>query len=150
MAIKNWVKRKLSKAKKLLIASIIGTSVLAAGSQTTLLDTSPINYPLTANTNLEKLEFLYQSQEILRFQFREMGRQYREGIITGQEWEDYKKIFEPKNYLVAGMTATIGGLLADVAIQTATGTTMYNARQFYKATMKRSTTWTVDLNNVLK
>jgi len=144
----NWIK---AKTKQVLITlGIIGVA-LATGTQTTILDTSPINYPLTANTNFEKLEYLYEGQEALRLQHNKMGRQYREGIITEEQWQIYlKNVFNPKNQIIAEWTAKIGELLEDVAVQTATGTTMYKARGYYKEAMKQSTTWLVDLDTIIK
>lgn len=149
-----WTKRKF---KEIVISLGIVSVAMAAGTQTTLLDTSPINYPLTANTNLEKLEYLYESQEALRLQHNEMGRQYREGIISVQEWEKYKKEeFLPKSRAIGEGTAVIGDKLENVVLNvTATSTgemvqSIIPARQFYKEFMKHSTNWSVDLNTILK
>ena len=151
----NWVKKKAKEV--LIILGIVGIA-MAAGTQTTILDTSPINYPLTANTDMEKLEFLYQSKEALRLEHNEMGKKFREGKITKEEWQKYKtEDFEPKSKWIGWATSVIGEKIPDVVIGTEISTSTskvvdvkVKARQHYKEFMKKSTTWNVNLDNILK
>ena len=141
----------------LLIVSLFGGEMKMGSTTEPQSVISPIVYPVDADTNYEKLEFLYQAQETLRFQHNEMGRQYREGIITNEEWQSYlKNNFEPKSEWIGWGTSVIGEKLGNIEISTTSSTTgktitiSVNAREYYEKAMKQSTKWTVNLDTLIK
>lgn len=48
-----------------------------------------IEYPITATTNIEKMEFCYLAQEKLRLEHNAKGKDFRDGKITQEQWDDY-------------------------------------------------------------
>ena len=154
----NQLKAQLKRFWKWLIALIFGGMVLAMGTQTTLLDTSVINYPLTANTNIEKLEYLYSAQEALNLENNELWKKVEEGKITKIERQIYlEEEYRPKMEWLGWAQSVIGEELGEVVVGTTISTSTgeivdkkVNARQYYKEFMKQSKTWKIDLDNILK
>ena len=161
----NWVKNKIKnginwlkeKAKQVLIGLGIVGVALAAGTQTTILDTSPINYPLTVNLPIEKLEYLYRAEELLRLQHNEMGRQFRKGEIAQEEWQTYlKEYFDPKSKWLGWGISTTGEQIEYLEIDAISSTTGKAIRikvppEGYNVEfMKQSDSYKIDLNNILK
>lgn len=72
-----------------LVTLTLLTSGGALGAGTLNLEPSIFDYPLLANTPTEKLEWVYRAEEVLRLEHNEIGRQYRENILTEQQWNDY-------------------------------------------------------------
>lgn len=52
---------------------------------------------LQGKTPLQKLRWLHRAQELLRLQHNQMGADFRNGLITQQEWDDYVAQFETRN-----------------------------------------------------
>ena len=50
-----------------------------------------VKYPTTIKKDSTKLEFLYNAQEALKVQHNAKGLDFTNGIISKQEWEDYRK-----------------------------------------------------------
>jgi len=56
-----------------------------------------INYPESVTNNYEKAAFLYRVQELLRLEFNNKGKQYREKKISDEDWKSYKKEWDNKH-----------------------------------------------------
>ena len=56
-----------------------------------------INYPKDCTTDAQKFEFLVIIQEKLRLQHNEIGKDYTDGKITKEEWNNYLNDFDYKN-----------------------------------------------------
>ena len=135
--------------KILVILGLIGTASL---TQINLVD-SPINYPLLANTPTEKVEYAYASQEKLRLEHNEMGRQFREKEITEQEWNNYKETdFNPKSQIISEeigkyrddiMRNLLG--VQELNAMNATQTDFINQK---KSEFKGSIKWIIDNDNI--
>ena len=50
-----------------------------------------VKYPSGVNDNQKKIEYLYNVEEALRVQHNAKGKDFKDGVISKQEWEDYKK-----------------------------------------------------------
>lgn len=89
--------------KILFIILGIGSIAYAVGT-TTILDTNVLNYPLFANTDIEKLEFAYSAQKDMEENEHDVqGTRYRNGEITEYEWFSWKyDVFRPKYKKVLG------------------------------------------------
>ncbi len=159
----NWIKEKLNvawrwtrqKVKSVLIFLGVVTIVLAAGTQLDL-GTYDINYPTLANTDTEKVEFIYQTRGVLRLEHNEMGRKYRDGEISEGEFRDYQEnYYKPKVKILNQQANIIGERLVDIVIATTTSTTTgktievkVNARQYIKKEFIDSDKWNVNLNTI--
>jgi len=48
---------------------------------------------LKNKNNDKKFKFLYRTAELLRLEHNAKGKEFRDGVITEAEWEEYKKSF---------------------------------------------------------
>lgn len=150
----NWVKKT---AKKILIGIGAITVVAAAGTQTSLLDTSPINYPLLANTNEDKVEFLYEAMDVLNIENANLWAKVEREEMTMEEWQDYiANDYLPKRKWIGWAQSKIGEKLTKVVIGTTTSTTTEDiveikedGRQAFKKDFKNQAKWNVDLERIL-
>ena len=56
-----------------------------------------LQYPLGVETIEDKLAFFYKAQETLRLEHNSKGEDYKNGLITKKQWEEYIiKEFNPK------------------------------------------------------
>ena len=86
-----------------------------------------VDFPLTVTTSEDKTAFLYKAQEELRLLHNQMGDDFRNGIITEKQWQDFlQTVFNPK--------------------QEAISIEIIKARDFFK----KDTKYTVDLENDFK
>ena len=54
--------------------------------------------PLTITTDKDKLKFLYRAVELLRLEHNVKGKEFRDGIISRWDFDDYiRTSFEPRN-----------------------------------------------------
>lgn len=82
----------------ILIVVLMATSFIFAATETNLLQGGKIDFPLTVNDDGEKLAYLSRARELLRLEHNAMGKKYRDGEITENEWQKYlSEQFEPKN-----------------------------------------------------
>lgn len=55
-----------------------------------------MKYPIDCITPAERTEFCYRAQELLRLRHNVMGKKYKDGKITKEQWERFlKEKFEP-------------------------------------------------------
>jgi len=148
-----WIKRNFLKV---VIGTTLTVTAAGVGTQTTLLNTSPINYPLTANTNVEKLEYLYRAHEMLNLENNTKWEEVERGNMTMEEWRNYiKNDYRPKRNWIGWAESVIGEQVPDIIIgeiATSTGGMVdvkISARQFYKKEAKKSV-WEINLNTILK
>lgn len=60
-----------------------------------------MNYPQSAQTDLDKLEFAYAAQEKLRAEHNSKGADFRNGVITEDEFRGYlRDRFKQKKDLI--------------------------------------------------
>ena len=86
-----------------------------------------IKYPVLCNTYQQKVTFCYEAKEKLRLEHNAKGKDYRDGKITEKAWKEYlDNEFLPKQDLI----------INDILI--------------HKESMKKSTDYTVDLNDLEK
>lgn len=52
---------------------------------------------LLGKTPAEKMRWLHRAMELLRLQHNNRGDDFRNGVITEQEWKDYVALFEQRN-----------------------------------------------------
>ena len=86
-----------------------------------------LKYPVSITDYIEKMEFILIAQEKLRVEHNDMGKKFRDGDITEQEWEDYRvNVFDKRNMLLS------------------------NDYRKVKNLMRKSVRYTVDLNDIEK
>lgn len=110
------------------------------------LKPSIFQYPLLADEPIEKLEWVYKAQEVLRLEHNEMGRQYREGIIKEYQWDEYlAKSFDEKSKWLgheASVLRTELGYTGYEILSTSTKAEAYRQEQEQRA-FEKSTRWDV-------
>ncbi len=160
----NWIKQKLSntwnwtkRQTKKIIWFIFGITIIGAtgATQLNLINSEPIKFPLTANTLTEKLEYAYASQEKLRLEHNEMGRQYREGIITKTEWKTYLDVeFDPLNrelsYFIGPNREKVMKELLNVTSTDPKDEIQQDVIHDFKEQFKQSKKWKINTANLLK
>lgn len=52
---------------------------------------------LQGKTPVEKMRWLHRAIELLRLQHNNKGTDFRNGVITEQEWKSYVTLFEQRN-----------------------------------------------------
>lgn len=126
----------------------MATSALGGAVVTNVnLAPSIFQYPLLANQPIEKLEWVYRAEEVLRLEHNAMGDQYRSGKITEAQWNDYLlKSFDEKSKRLGYEKATIREALgyAHVGDMKATSTIVEMEReQAEKEGFRQSTRWDI-------
>lgn len=146
-----WFRRKIKWF--LLVTGFV--TITLAFSQVNLLP-SEINYPLLVNKPIEKLEYSYRSQELLRLEHNETGAKFRAKEITEKEWQRYlEEEFEPRSkiigYEVARLRQEIDFSIITTTISTSTGKLIEKKIiRVPKEEFKKSTRWDIDIKNILK
>lgn len=113
-----------------------------------------IVYSTEANTDLEKLEFAYRANELLRLEYNAKAKKAREGEIAWEVWVNYRdNEFWPKSLLIGAECArlrnpTMAKLLGveKIDFDNATQTDFILQK---KTEFKNSTKWRVDLDNIV-
>lgn len=125
---------------------VLVAGVLALGAGNVNLTPSIFDYPLLADEDIEKLEWVYHAEEVLRLEHNEMGRQYREGIITEAQWNEYLALsFNEKSKWLGYEKATLRNNLGYSTMDTeATSSKAELKRQSdEKDAFKKSTRWDI-------
>lgn len=132
------------------VASVLAAGVFGAANMN--LEPSILDYPLLADKPIEKLEWVYHAQEILRLEHNEMGRQFREGIITEQQWNEYlEKSFDEKSKWLgyeASILRTELGYTGFEIMSTSTKEEAYRQEAEQKA-FEKSTRWNTKTDEIL-
>jgi len=144
----NWIKEKL----KWLLIGTGAISVAFAGTSVNLIP-EVLNYPLLANTSIEKLEWIYSAQEVLRLEHNVKGQQYRENVITEAQWKEYLNTsFKGKSKWLGYEKSLIRESLEYSIIKdfdkTSEGKTE-KSRQYNEAKLfKKSTRWNIKTDKI--
>lgn len=151
----DWIKKKAEG----FIVLITGASiVMAAGLGLEWnMGNHPINYPLTANTVLEKAEFSIAAQEKLRLEHNEMGKKFREGKITEEEWnryldEDFEMLNKYLGWDISVRSEELG-YIDEMTVSSTTGETIQSTEKIvdsHHESFKKSKRWTINLREILK
>ncbi len=55
-----------------------------------------LTFPDVVNTPADRTEYAYRSQELLRLLHNEMGKKFRDGVISKREWNSFlTETFQP-------------------------------------------------------
>ncbi len=151
--MKTWIKQLIASIVALL--ALWGLASLGNPVPETPELTDKISYPVEITQDIEKLEYTYRSQEKLRLEHNEMGRKFREGKITKNEWEVYKETdFNPKSQIISEEIGLyrddIWRDLLRVQELDARNVTHTDFIDQKKTEFKNSTTWVVDLKSIQK
>jgi hypothetical protein len=96
-------------------------------------------YPSATMTDQDKLAYCYRAIELLRLEHNSNGDNYRSGLMTGKQWEDYLKDWEKRFQNIDYQK----NILVDKLGQNQIGDnlTMRQTAATNVQTMKNSTTW---------
>jgi len=147
-----WTKDKARRFKKWITVIFLGGIVLAS-TQTTLLQNTELNYPLLVDKQIEQIEYAYRAKELLRLEHNEVGKTYRDGIITREEWQNYlKNEFDPRSKIIEFEVSRLAkGLKFSVPSTTTPDTIVeISISSNHKDSFKNSTKWDIDIKNILK
>lgn len=136
--------------KTLATIAIIATGAVGAGNLN--LEPSLLDYPLLANKNIEKLEWVYRAEEVLRLEHNQMGDRYRRGELTPEEWTAYVRgPFSEKSRFLGGEKARLRDDLGYSQVVRSTSTPQEIYRQNdEKRVFKESQRWDVTTDKILK
>ena len=82
-------------------------------------------FPSDCITPVDRIEYTYRCQELLRLWHNEVGTTYREKKITKEEWDTFQtKTFLPANHEIA------------------------NAMDEARTSLKNSTKWNIDIKGL--
>lgn len=134
--------------RNILVTLTILSTGGALGAETLNLKPSIFDYPLLANEDIEKLEWVYRAEEVLRLEHNEMGRQYREGIITEAQWKEYLSLsFDEKSKLLGNEKSKLRDA---VGYSIATSSKEFQKKESdEKELFKKSTRWDVTTEKIL-
>jgi len=113
---------------------------------------SLFEYPLTANTNLKKLEWVYRAEEVLREEHNRLGAELRAGTLPPYQWNDYLNArFTEKSRLLGAEKARLRDALGYSAIDRTPTTTAELYRQnTEKESFKKSKKWDITTDKIIK
>lgn len=142
----------MKKTHKIIlsIASILSAGALGAGNLN--LEPSMFDYPILANQPIEKLEWVYRAEEVLRLEHNAMGQKYRDGALTEAQWHEYLNTsFTPKSHWLGHEHSVLRHALGYETLDVkATSTKPEQDReQVEKDRFKHSTRWNVTTDKIL-
>jgi hypothetical protein len=102
------------------------------------------NFPPEVDTREERIEYMYNLQEKLRLRHNFVGARYRNGLVTEQEWANFKTIHKQRQLKISKVI----NFLRWREEEDGSETILYNLDRAKRTQFLRSEKYEVDINDL--
>ena len=103
-----------------------------------------MRFPSDCNTLAERAEYAHSAQEQLRLAHNEMGKKFRDGVISQDEWDRYRKdYFNPRSAILAEAICMYRDNIEGLSLEEVAELVIEKGK--VKSAMKKSKRWKIDI-----